>query len=79
MMRSLLYVPGISEKMILKVRDSAADALILDLEDAIAPEQKLAARTLVAQVLRETDFGGKEIFVRINALTTNTAWKMRVQ
>ena len=70
MMRSLLYVPGISEKMILKARDSAADALILDLEDAITPEQKLAARTLVARVLRETDFGGKEIFVRINALTT---------
>jgi citrate lyase beta subunit len=69
-MRSLLYVPGISEKMILKARDSAADALILDLEDAIAPEQKLAARALVAQVLRETDFGDKEIFVRINALTT---------
>ena len=39
MMRSLLYVPGSSEKMILKARDSAADALILDLEDAIAPEQ----------------------------------------
>jgi citrate lyase beta subunit len=69
-MRSLLYVPGISEKMILKARDSAADALILDLEDAIAPEQKLTARATVGQALREMDFGGKEIFVRINALTT---------
>jgi len=56
--------------MILKARDSAADALLLDLEDAIAPEQKLQARALVAQMLREVDFGGKEIFVRINALTT---------
>lgn len=69
-MRSLLYVPGISEKMILKARDSAADALILDLEDAVAPAQKLAARALVAQVLRELDFGDKKLFVRINALTT---------
>lgn len=69
-MRSLLYVPGISEKMILKARDSAADALLLDLEDAIAPEQKLQARALVAQMLREVDFGDKEIFVRINALAT---------
>lgn len=69
-MRSLLYVPGISERMILKARDSAADALILDLEDAIAPDQKLEARAAVVRMLGEIDFGGKEIFVRINALTT---------
>jgi citrate lyase beta subunit len=69
-MRSLLYVPGISERMILKARDSAADALILDLEDAIAPDQKLEARAAVVRLLGELDFGGKEIFVRINALTT---------
>jgi len=68
MMRSLLYVPGISERMILKARDSAADALILDLEDAIAPYQKLEARATVVRLLGEIDFGGKEIFVRINAL-----------
>lgn len=69
-MRSLLYVPGISERMILKARDSAAEALILDLEDAIAREQKAEARVMVARVLREVDFGPKEVFVRINALTT---------
>lgn len=69
-MRSLLYVPGISERMILKARDTAADALILDLEDAIAPEQKLEARATVARLLGEIDFGGKEIFVRINSLAT---------
>jgi citrate lyase beta subunit len=68
MMRSLLYVPGISERMILKARDSAADALIFDLEDAIAPDQKLEARSTVVRLLGEIDFGGKEIFVRINAL-----------
>lgn len=70
-MRSLLYVPGNAETMILKARDTAADALILDLEDAIAPEQKAEARTTVARVLREVDFGDKEVFVRINALTTS--------
>jgi citrate lyase beta subunit len=70
MMRSLLYVPGISERMILKARDSAADGLILDLEDAVTPDRKLEARATVVRSLNEIDFGGKEIFVRINALAT---------
>jgi len=70
MMRSLLYVPGISERMILKARDSAADGLIFDLEDGVAPNQKLEARATVVRSLNEIDFGGKEIFVRINALAT---------
>src|SRR5262252_7545239 len=70
MMRSLLYVPGISERMILKARDSAADGLILDLEDGVAPNQKLEARATAVRLLNEIDFGGKEIFVRINALAT---------
>jgi citrate lyase beta subunit len=70
MMRSLLYVPGISERMILKARDTAADGLILDLEDGVAPNQKLEARATVVRMLNEIDFGGKEIFVRINALAT---------
>ncbi|MBO0858611.1 MAG: CoA ester lyase [Chloracidobacterium sp.] len=70
MMRSLLYVPGISERMILKARDSAADGLILDLEDGVAPNQKLEARATVVRLLSEIDFGGKEIFVRVNALAT---------
>jgi citrate lyase beta subunit len=69
-MRSLLYVPGVSGRMILKARDLAADALILDLEDAITPEQKIEARSTVVRLLREVDFGVKEIFVRINSLAT---------
>jgi citrate lyase subunit beta/citryl-CoA lyase len=69
-MRSLLYVPGISERMILKARDTAADGLILDLEDGVAPDQKLAARATVVRLLGEIDFGDKEIFVRINSLAT---------
>jgi citrate lyase beta subunit len=68
--RSLLYVPGISESMIMKARDTAADALILDLEDAIAPQQKPEARALLARLLREVEFGDKELFVRINSLST---------
>ena len=71
-MRSLLYVPGVSERMILKALDSEADALILDLEDAIAPERKIEARSTVAGLLREVGFGDKEVFVRINS--PNTEW-----
>ncbi|MCI0663628.1 MAG: CoA ester lyase [Acidobacteria bacterium] len=70
MIRSLLYVPGTSEQMILKARESTADALILDLEDAIAVERKIEARGTVARLLRENDFRDKELFVRINSLTT---------
>lgn len=69
-MRSLLFVPGVSEPMMGKARDSEADALILDLEDAVAPDQKLKARATVARALHELDFGGKEVFVRINSLAS---------
>jgi citrate lyase beta subunit len=56
--------------MILKASDSEADGLILDLEDGVAPNQKLEARATVVRSLNEIDFGDKEIFVRINALVT---------
>ncbi len=69
-MRSLLYVPGDSEKMIEKARGTAADGIIIDLEDSIAPEQKAAARLVVARTLREIDFGNKRVFVRINGLSS---------
>jgi citrate lyase subunit beta/citryl-CoA lyase len=71
MRRSLLYVPGVSERMVLKARESAADALVLDLEDGVAPEKKLEARAIVARLLREVDVGNKEVFVRINSLATD--------
>ena len=70
-MRSLLYVPGSSVKMIEKARGTNADGLILDLEDSIPPEQKESARQTVAHALREMDFGGKQVFVRINSLATS--------
>jgi citrate lyase beta subunit len=56
--------------MILKAHDSTADALILDLEDAVAPDQKIEARSVIVGILREVDFSNKEVFVRINSLRT---------
>jgi citrate lyase subunit beta/citryl-CoA lyase len=71
-MRSLLFVPGDDERKIAKALDSAADALILDLEDAVAPQRKPAAREICASVLRSAK-ASKALFVRINALDTPDA------
>src|SRR2546423_12987758 len=71
-MRSLLFVPGDDERKITKALDSAADALILDLEDAVAPQRKAAAREICAAALRSAK-GRKTLFVRINALDTGEA------
>lgn len=71
-MRSLLFVPGDDERKIAKALDCAADALILDLEDAVAPQRKAAARELCASVLRSTQ-SSKALFVRMNALDTPDA------
>lgn len=68
-MRSLLFVPGDDERKIAKALDSAADALILDLEDAVAPQRKSAAREVCAAALR-TAKTPKAMFVRINGLDT---------
>ena len=68
-MRSLLFVPADDERKIAKALDSAADALILDLEDAVAPQRKAAAREVCASVLRSAKTP-KKIFVRINGLDT---------
>ena len=71
-MRSLLFVPGDDERKITKALDSAADALILDLEDAVAPQRKAAAREICAAALRSAKTT-KTLFVRINALDTGEA------
>ena len=63
--RSYLYVPGSDPRRIEKALASEADAVILDLEDAVAPNRKEEARTTVAEVLRSEH--GKPVFVRINA------------
>jgi citrate lyase subunit beta/citryl-CoA lyase len=68
-MRSLLFVPGDSDRKIAKGFGSAADAIILDLEDAVAPGRKAEARALCAEVLGAPR-NGKLVIVRINAFDT---------
>ncbi len=71
--RSLHFVPGGNEKMLLKSLDTAADGLVIDLEDAVTPERKEEVRTVVARWLAEADIGGKERkerVVRMNPLDT---------
>jgi citrate lyase subunit beta/citryl-CoA lyase len=64
------FVPGANDKMLAKALDSAADALVLDLEDAVLPERKDDARTVIAGWLADVDFGGHERVVRINPVDT---------
>lgn len=66
--RCLHFVPGANEKMLDKSIATAADALVLDLEDAVTPENKDSARGIVAGWLKDVDFKGKERVVRINPL-----------
>lgn len=68
--RSVLYIPGARERALEKARDLPADAIIFDLEDAVIPEEKAAARKLLVQVLDVTDYGPRARIVRINALDT---------
>lgn len=67
MIRSLLYVPAYSERFISKAHERGADAIILDLEDAVAPEHKEAARAGLAASVMAVRRGGAKVFVRINA------------
>src|SRR5947199_6002809 len=69
--RSVLYMPGSNARALEKARTLAADALILDLEDAVAPDAKQAARRQVADAVRAGGFGHREILIRINALETS--------
>ena len=67
--RSVLYMPGSNARALEKARDLPADGLILDLEDAVAPEAKAAAREAILKALK-TGFGDREVMVRINGLDT---------
>ncbi len=68
--RSLLFVPASSERFFAKAKESAADTLIFDLEDAVAPERKADARETMKAVLQDSDFQRFERTVRINGLDT---------
>jgi citrate lyase subunit beta / citryl-CoA lyase len=70
-MRSLLFVPGNSAKMIAKASAGTADALILDLEDAVRPDAKPEARKVVVEALTAAG-GTQRRYVRVNSL--DTAW-----
>ncbi len=68
MRRTMLFVPGNNPGMLLNADIYGADALILDLEDAVAPGEKDAARSLVRGALSAYDYSGCEIIIRINPL-----------
>ncbi|MFP4148541.1 MAG: HpcH/HpaI aldolase/citrate lyase family protein [Nitriliruptoraceae bacterium] len=70
--RTVLYLPGSNARALEKARTLPADALILDLEDAVAPDAKETARSQVAEAVAAGGFGYREVLVRVNA--PDTAW-----
>jgi citrate lyase subunit beta / citryl-CoA lyase len=70
--RSVLYMPGSNARAIEKARTLVADAVILDLEDSVAPDAKAAAREQVIDAVAAGGFGPREVVIRINGL--DTAW-----
>ncbi|MGQ3487455.1 CoA ester lyase [Roseovarius pacificus] len=68
--RSVLYIPGSKDRALEKARSLPCDAIIFDLEDAVAPEAKPQARETLANALKEGGYGKRSKIVRINALTT---------
>ena len=70
--RSVLYMPGSNARALEKGKGLAADGLILDLEDAVAPDAKQAARHQIGAAVKAGGYGHRELIVRVNGLTT--AW-----
>lgn len=70
MRRSMLFLPGNTPNMLINGNCLGADAVIFDLEDAVAPSEKDAARILVRNTMKYMDFRGCEIIVRINSIDT---------
>ena len=68
--RSVLYMPGANQRALEKARTLPADALIFDLEDAVAPEAKAGARAIVAAALAAGGYHPREVVLRVNALDT---------
>ena len=66
--RSVLYMPGSNARAIEKARTLPADGVILDLEDAVAPEAKEQARQQVVDAVKAGGFGGREVFIRVNGI-----------
>lgn len=70
MRRSMLFLPGNNPNMLINGNCLGSDAVIFDLEDAVSPAEKDAARILVRNTMRYMDFRGCEIIVRINSIDT---------
>jgi citrate lyase subunit beta/citryl-CoA lyase len=68
--RSMLYMPASNARALEKARTLPVDGIIIDLEDAVAPDAKQAARARVVETLKQGGFGEREVIVRINALDT---------
>ena len=68
--RSVLYMPAANARALEKARDIPADALIFDLEDAVAPDAKPQARQQAAEAVRSGTYGNKELTIRCNGLDT---------
>ena len=77
MRRSMLFLPGNNPNMLINGNCLGADAVIFDLEDAVSPSEKDAARILVRNTMRYMDFRGCEIIVRINSIDT-PYWKQDI-
>lgn len=68
--RSALYIPGSKERALQKAQTLPCDAILFDLEDAVTPEEKPAARALLAETLKTQTYGARARIVRINGLDT---------
>ncbi len=65
--RSVLFMPGSNARALVKARSLAADGIIFDLEDSVAPDEKPNARAQIAKALSDGGFGGRELVIRTNA------------
>src|ERR1700754_4467057 len=66
--RSMLFVPGSNARAMEKAKTLPVDGVILDLEDAVAPDAKAAARDQIAAAVAARGFGKREVLIRVNAL-----------
>ncbi|MBU3070027.1 CoA ester lyase [Aestuariicella sp. G3-2] len=71
--RSVLYMPGSNSRALEKAKGLPADTLVLDLEDAVAPDQKMAARAQVVEAVKAGGYGYREMVIRVNGLETQWA------
>ena len=72
--RSVLYVPGDNERALHKTQTLPADAIIIDLEDSVAPANKEQARRQAVEIIRQRGFGSREVILRVNPI--ETPWGM---